>query len=96
MKLPLIRIGITLAVGSVVASAVQFYLAIATTAGDLDAAMPETKRGMGDWFTKDFLFKGTIPTILFWTGVAIALVGMVVMALRPPKNKILWTGKARR
>ena len=81
MKVPLIRVGITLAVGSVVASAVQFYVAMGAAAADLNATVPTTGRPVGDWFVKDFLFQGTIPTGLFWTGIAIAGLGCVVMAL---------------
>jgi hypothetical protein len=88
MKLPLIRIGITLAVGSIVASLVRFYVAMGARAADLDEPMPGTGRGVRDWFVKDFLFQGSVPEILFWTGIAVAALGMVVMAMRP--------GKARR
>lgn len=85
MKIPLIRIGITLAVGSVLASGVRFYLALGAAASDLDSDVPTTPKGVGDWFVKDFLFQGTLPTALFWVGIAIAVVGIVVMALTPSK-----------
>lgn len=87
MKLPLIRLGITLALGSIIASAVHFYVAIGTSAADLDAPLPTTARPMADWFLKDFLFKGSIPEIMFWMGVALTLLGAIRLALKSPRPK---------
>lgn len=87
MKLPLIRIGITLAFGSIVASLVRFYVAMGARAAELDEPMPDTGRGIRDWFVKDFLFQGSVPEILFWTGVGVAAVGIAAMAMRPSKAR---------
>ncbi len=87
MKLPLIRIGLTLAIGSIIASAVRFYVAIGAAAADLNSDLPTNPRGIQDWFFKDFLFKGSIPEILFWTGVAVCIVGMVRLANAPRRAR---------
>ncbi|MCA9287541.1 MAG: hypothetical protein KDA05_03095 [Phycisphaerales bacterium] len=85
MKLPLVRIGITLAVGSVLASLVVFYLAIGEAVGSADAEDPPAGlEGAMGWFVREFLFQGSIPTVLFWLGVAATLVGVVRMAIAPP------------
>lgn len=81
MKLPLIRIGITLAVGSVLASVVHFYVALGPVAADIHGREPPRKE-LVEWFLRDFLFTGKIPSLLFWTGVVIALLGNIPMLLR--------------
>lgn len=84
MKVPLIRIGITLAVGSVLANLVMFYVALGGAAGSVDEAdPPSTLGGALDWFVQDFLFEGSVPTVLFWLGIGVAFVGIGRMALAP-------------
>lgn len=87
MKVPLVRIGITLALGSIVASVVRFYVAMGAAAADLNGDMPTTREGLRDWFVKDFLFQGSVPELLFWTGTAIAVGGIVVLALAPARAR---------
>lgn len=87
MKIPLIRVGITLAFGSVVANVVQFYVAMGEQAADLGAEVPATAKGVSDWFVSDFLFKGTMPSLLFWGGVAVAALGIVRMAVAPVRGR---------
>ncbi|MEZ6234247.1 MAG: hypothetical protein R3B68_08660 [Phycisphaerales bacterium] len=84
MKVPLVRIGITLAVGSVLASLVMFYLALGTAAGSADSEdPPATFDGAMRWFTREFLFQGSVPTVLFWLGVAVTFAGVVRMVVSP-------------
>jgi hypothetical protein len=79
--LPLARIGITLVVGAVVASAFQFYIAFAQEASDLSHDPALDRGGLWRHFTNEFLFSGTIPSILFWVGIGIMGVGIARNAM---------------
>jgi len=77
-RFPLFRLGLLIIVGSVAASAFQFYISLgqsmAAMSGDEPASTP---RDLLHHFRDHFLFAGTIPGILFWTGVVLMFAGII-------------------
>lgn len=83
-RIPLIRIGLTIIVGSVFASLIMFYVNLGESFANQSGPDPSTKpRDLLNHFTKDFLFAGTVPTGIFWLGAIIILVGIVRNFARP-------------
>lgn len=83
-RIPLIRIGLTVIVGSVLASLIMFYVNLGQSFADQSGPDQSTApRDLLNHFTKDFLFAGTVPTGIFWFGALIMLVGIVRNFIRP-------------
>ena len=83
-RIPLIRIGLTLLIGSVLASLFMFYIGLGASMADMSREAPSTEPGgLLDHFTHHFLFQGTAPTFLFWLGLAIMVLGITRNLRRP-------------
>lgn len=86
MRIPLIRIGLLVVVGSAFASVMMFWTSAGVAAADInnDSEMTralESKGALWDHFRNHFLFSGSIPGWLFWIGCAMILVGGLRLAL---------------
>lgn len=78
MRVPLIRLGLTVIVGAVFVSVMNFYLGIGFQMGDLASEDISTEHGdLLVHFRDNFLFAGTIPSIIFWLGIALCIAGIV-------------------
>ena len=87
-RFPLTRIGLTLVVGSVLASLFMFYIGLGTSMADMSHEAPSTEaRGLIDHFLHHFLFVSVGPGSLFWLGLVIMILGIArnFMAPRSPK-----------
>lgn len=84
---PLIRLGLTIVAGSVLASLVTYYVAAGQQMSDLQGPAPATApRDLADHFVKNFLFAGAIPGILFYFGLAFMLLGIFRNVRRHPTH----------
>ena len=81
---PFFRLGLLVVIGSVLASVVTWYTAFADDAGDITTDIDTDRRALLDHFVHNFLFAGTIPSALFWIGVALMVLGGLSAALRRP------------
>lgn len=83
-RIPIIRIGLTVIVGSLLASVVTFYVSIGQTFANQSGPDQSTEpRDLLTHFTKNFLFVGTVPTAIFWLGAFIMLIGIIRNFTRP-------------
>lgn len=77
-RVPLFRIGLTLIVGSMLASLIFFYVSVGQTMADPQGETMSTQpRDLLHHFTTKFLFAGGIPGILFYAGLAFMVVGII-------------------
>jgi hypothetical protein len=77
-RIPFIRIGLTLVVGSVLASLITFYIGVGVSMADMQGETMSTQpRDLLAHFTRDFLFAGAIPGIIFYIGLAVMVLGIV-------------------
>lgn len=84
-RIPFTRIGLTLVVGSVLASLIMFYIGLGASMADMSHEAPATEpKDLFQHFTRHFLFQGTGPTFLFWLGIAVMIVGIIRIFTRPP------------
>jgi hypothetical protein len=75
-RIPLIRLGLTLLIGSVFVSVFKFYIGLGQSLGSMTGEAPSTQpRDMAKYFTNEFLFAGTMAGVLFWVGVALCVAG---------------------
>src|SRR5262252_3375544 len=78
MRLPLIRVGLLLIVGAVLASMFTFYIGLGESFASMTGEVPPTERpALWGYFRDHFLFAGTVPGMLFWLGCAVCVVGVV-------------------
>jgi hypothetical protein len=77
-RVPLIRIGLTLFAGSILASLISFYIAVGASMADMHGETMSTEsRDLLSHFTSNFLFAGKIPGIIFYSGLALMLFGVI-------------------
>jgi hypothetical protein len=77
-RVPLIRIGLTLVAGSMLASLIFFYVSVGQSMADQQGETVSTQpRDLLNHFTTKFLFAGGIPGILFYAGLAFMVVGII-------------------
>ena len=87
-RIPFIRIGLTLVVGSLLASLITFYLSVGAYMSDMQGEAIATRpRDLAQHFTRDFLFAGAIPGIIFYVGVAVMVVGILSNFARSDKTR---------
>jgi hypothetical protein len=67
-----------LVVGAVFVSLIRFYVGFGEMAADLGSRepLPEDRREMGRYFMETFFLKGSIPSVMFWGGLLVALFGV--------------------
>jgi hypothetical protein len=78
LAFPLTRIGLLVVVGSLAASALQFYVSFAGDVSDLsgrDVALD--RKSLWAHFTRDFLFSGGAAGVLFWVGLGVLVLGIL-------------------
>ena len=74
---PLFRLGLLVVIGSVAASAFQFYISVGQSMAAMSGDEPATTaRDLLHHFRDHFLFSGAIPGILFWVGVVLMFAGV--------------------
>jgi hypothetical protein len=77
-RLPLIRMGLLLVVGSIFVSVMRFYIGLGESLSSMTGEAPSTQpRDLGRYFTEKFLFEGSIAGVLFWVGLALCVAGAV-------------------
>lgn len=83
-RIPITRLGLTLIVGSVAVSLVQFYFDFGQSLAHLDRpdTGPETRPEIVGYIVRSVLFRGAIPAVLFWLGTVAMVVGIVVRIRR--------------
>lgn len=78
---PLCRIGLTLVVGALAVSLLQFYIGVARSISGIDPDAPpvESTAPGGLWahFRDNYLFVGHWAGLLMWCGAALMLAGIV-------------------
>lgn len=90
MRLPLVRVGLLVIVGAAFASLMSFWVAAGEQAGDLSRDTDltralESRGALGTHFVQNFLFAGGWPGVLFYTGVALVVLGALrLLKARPP------------
>jgi hypothetical protein len=86
-RVPFVRLGLLLVVGSVFASLLRWYTALAADAADLNSKAPTERRDIFDHFLNHFLFQGTTATVLFWLGIAVILLGTAALVFGRPVSR---------
>lgn len=82
-RLPLIRVGLLLVAGSVLASLVRFYVDMGDRlAGSAPGPVPADRAEVMEQFLADFLLAGTLPGMLFWAGLGVTLLGALLALYR--------------
>jgi len=77
-RFPFFRLGLLVVVGAVFASVIEFYVGLGKSLADLSKEGPSTEpRDLADHFLKNFLFAGTVPSVLFWAGIVLMAVGVI-------------------
>jgi hypothetical protein len=77
-RVPLIRIGLTLVVGAALASLITFYVSVGASMADMNGEAVSTQpRELLTHFSRNFLFAGAVPGVIFYGGVAFMLLGIV-------------------
>ena len=74
---PFLRIGLLLIVGAVAVSLFEFYTGFGEMAADMGGreAMPESGEEVFAFFRERFLLLSSLSAILFWSGVALGVLG---------------------
>lgn len=77
-RFPLVRLGLLLVVGSLMASVFRFYIGLGESLSSMSGDAPSTEsRDLARYFLSDFLFAGTAAGLLFWGGIALCIAGSV-------------------
>lgn len=77
-RVPLIRIGLTIVAGSVLASLIYFYISAGQSMADMSGDTSSTQfKDLLTHFTRNLLFAGAIPGILFYSGLAFMVLGII-------------------
>jgi hypothetical protein len=84
MRFAVLSIGLVLIAGAILASLVTFWVRAGVEAADLKRdtelvkSMP-SPGAMWTYFVDNVLFVGELPGWLFWIGVLVSVIGIVVM-----------------
>jgi hypothetical protein len=82
-RIPIIRIGITIIVGSALISLFKFYIHLGDSFASPSGTEQSTKTpDLVKYFAKDLLIAGTMPTAIFWLGTLITLLGFALKFTR--------------
>ncbi len=89
LRFPFFRIGMLLVAGALMASLFEFYVGFGEMAADLSSSepLPESREELGRFFYRKFLLTGSVATLLFWGGLAIALIGAAARAAGPHRAR---------
>ena len=85
-RFPFFRIGMLLVAGALATSLFEFYIGFGALAADMTSndPLPESREELGRFFYRKFLLTGSVPTLLFWGGLAIAMLGVITRFKRRP------------
>lgn len=83
-RFPFFRLGMLLVLGAVAVSIFQFYIGFGEHMADMSTneAMPESREELASYFYNKFFLTSSLATIIFWGGLALAMLGVGARILR--------------